>query len=55
MFYPFKFMLRIRNIERLQLHENIHEILTQNSIERIVMEKWDLYEMIERFSPEVRC
>jgi hypothetical protein len=55
MIFPVKFMLRVRDIERVQLTPDIYEILTLKSIEKIVMEKWDLLDLIERFSPEVRC
>lgn len=55
MLLPFKFMLRIREIEKVQLMPNIWEILSVRDIERLSSEKLDLAEMIFKYSPEIRA
>lgn len=50
-----KFILRIRDIISLFDMEHLDDILSQKDRERLMMEKWDLLDIIERTAPCGNC
>lgn len=55
MYLPIRFMLRIRDIERLQLNPKIHEVLEFKDLMKLSDEKDELSKLIEKHCPEIRC